>query len=51
MTKQKPTPAAFARPTERLRASPSFVQALTLDGRPYVAKETEPYIQYWLSER
>jgi len=39
-------------PTEdRLRASPSFVQALTLDGRPYVAKETEPYIQYWLSER
>ena len=51
MTKQKPTPAAFARPAERLRASPSFVQALTLDGRPYVAKETEPYIQYWLSER
>lgn len=40
-----------ARPSERLRASPSFVQALTLDGRPYVAKETEPYIQFWLSER
>lgn len=43
-----PTPTP---PTEKLRASPSFVQALTLDGRPYVAKETEPYIQYWLSER
>src|SRR5512140_1194042 len=37
--------------TERLRASPNFVLAFTLDGRPYVAKETEPYIQYWLSER
>lgn len=36
---------------ERLRASPNFVLALTLDGRPYVAKETEPYSQYWLSER
>ncbi len=35
----------------RLRASPSFVLAFTLDGRPYVAKETEPYIQYWLTER
>jgi ubiquinone/menaquinone biosynthesis C-methylase UbiE len=35
----------------RLRAAPSYVQAHTLDGRPYVAKETEPYIQYWLSER
>jgi len=22
-----------------------------MDGRPFVAKETEPYIQYWLSER
>ena len=37
--------------TERLRASPNFVLAFTLDGRPYVAKETEPYIQYWLTER
>lgn len=36
---------------ERLRASPNFVLAFTLDGRPYVAKETEPYIQYWLTER
>jgi ubiquinone/menaquinone biosynthesis C-methylase UbiE len=45
-SKQSGTPAA-----ERLRASPSFVQALTMDGRPYVAKETEPYIQYWLTER
>jgi ubiquinone/menaquinone biosynthesis C-methylase UbiE len=36
---------------ERLRASPSFALAFTLDGRPYVAKETEPYIQYWLTER
>lgn len=38
-------------PTERLRASPSFVLAFTMDGRPYIAKETEPYIQFWLSER
>lgn len=37
--------------TERLRASPSFAQAFSLDGRPYVAKETEPYVQYWLTER
>jgi 2-polyprenyl-3-methyl-5-hydroxy-6-metoxy-1,4-benzoquinol methylase len=37
--------------TPRLRLSPNFVQALTLDGRPYVAMETEPYLQYWLSER
>lgn len=35
----------------RLRASPSFSLTFTLDGRPYVAKDTEPYIQYWLSER
>lgn len=37
--------------TKRLRPSPSFVQALTQDGRPFVAMETEPYLQYWLSER
>lgn len=37
--------------TERLRTSPTFVLASTMDGRPYVAKETEPYVQYWLSER
>ena len=36
---------------ERLRASPNFVLALTMDGRPYVAQETEPYVQYWLNER
>ena len=36
---------------ERLRASPSFALTFTLDGRPYIAKETEPYIQYWLTER
>lgn len=35
----------------RLRASPNFVQTLTLDGRPYIAQDTEPYIQYWLTER
>ena len=37
--------------TDRLRASPSFLLAFAMDGRPYVAKETEPYIQYWLTER
>lgn len=37
--------------TTRLRASPSFALMFTLDGRPYVAKDSEPYIQYWLSER
>jgi SAM-dependent methyltransferase len=37
--------------TCRLRASPGFALTFTLDGRPYVAKDTEPYIQYWLSER
>ena len=35
---------------QRLRASPNFSLALTLDGRAYVAKDTEPYIQYWVSE-
>lgn len=35
----------------RLRASPSFVLAFSQNGRPYVAKETEPYIQYWLTPR
>lgn len=42
-----PAPA----PTTRLRTSPVFVQTATLDGRPYIAKETEPYTQYWLTER
>jgi hypothetical protein len=36
---------------ERLRTSPNFALALTMDGRAYVAKEVEPYIQYWLSDR
>ncbi|MEJ8834902.1 class I SAM-dependent methyltransferase [Ramlibacter sp. AN1133] len=36
---------------ERLRASPNFVLALSQDGKPYVAQETEPYAQYWLSQR
>lgn len=45
-------PRKLSTPSEpRLRASPSFALAFTLDGRPYIAKETEPYIQYWLSER
>lgn len=34
-----------------MRASPAFSQALTLGGRPYVAKDVEPYVQYWLTER
>ncbi len=37
--------------TERLRASAHFVLALSVDGRPYVATETEPHLQYWLTER
>lgn len=36
---------------ERLRASPDFVLAFRQDGKPYVAQETEPYLQYWLSQR
>jgi len=35
----------------RLRAAPGFVQALTMDGRPYVLQEVEPYAQFWLDER
>jgi SAM-dependent methyltransferase len=34
-----------------LRASPGFVQALTMDGRPYVMQDVEPYAQFWLGER
>jgi 2-polyprenyl-3-methyl-5-hydroxy-6-metoxy-1,4-benzoquinol methylase len=41
--------AALAR--ERLRASPNYVLAFCQDGKPYVAQETEPYLQYWLSQR
>lgn len=38
-------------PGDKLRASPSFTLNLTHDGRAYVAKDSEPYIQLWLSER
>ena len=38
-------------PDLRLRASPSFSFALMPDGRPYVSQDTEPYAQYWLSDR
>ena len=40
-----------AAPPQRLRVSPNFALTFTLDGRPYVAKDSEPYIQYWLTER
>jgi ubiquinone/menaquinone biosynthesis C-methylase UbiE len=36
---------------DRLRASPSFALGFAFDGRAYVAKDTEPYVQYWLTER
>ena len=36
---------------ERLRASPNFALTFTMDGRPYIAQDSEPYIQYWLTER
>jgi SAM-dependent methyltransferase len=45
------TTALPALPVLRLRAAPSFVQAQALDGRPFVAKDSEPYTQFWLSER
>lgn len=35
---------------QRLFASPNFVLAFAMDGRPYVAKDVEPYTQFWLSE-
>ena len=35
----------------RMRASPGYALTFASDGRPYVAKDTEPYIQYWLTER
>ncbi len=37
--------------SERLRVSPSFALTFAMDGRPFVAKDSEPYIQYWLTER
>lgn len=36
---------------QRLRASPNFALTLAMDGRAYVAKQVEPYAQYWLNER
>jgi len=36
---------------ERFHASPNFALTFSFDGRPYVAKDSEPYIQYWLTER
>ncbi|MFO1079997.1 MAG: class I SAM-dependent methyltransferase [Reyranellaceae bacterium] len=45
------TDAARALAKRKFRASPNFVLAFSLDGRAYVAKETEPYVQYWLTER
>ncbi len=38
-------------PATRLRANPAFVMASTFDGRSYVARDAEPYDQYWLDER
>lgn len=35
----------------KLRASPNFSVQLALDGRCFVAQDSEPYIQYWLDER
>ncbi len=46
MTAPKATTTA-----DRLRVSPNFAVAFALDGRAYVAKETEPYEQYWLTDR
>ncbi len=46
-----PSPLLRRAQSEHLRVSPAFVLAFSMDGRPYVAKETEPYIQYWLNER
>jgi SAM-dependent methyltransferase len=37
--------------TPVLRAAPGFQQALTMDGRPYLVQDVEPYAQFWLSER
>jgi 2-polyprenyl-3-methyl-5-hydroxy-6-metoxy-1,4-benzoquinol methylase len=47
MNAQKTKPVA----AERLRASPNFALTFTFDGRPYIARDSEPYIQYWLTER
>ncbi len=52
MTKNKmPASKTKTQHIERLRASPSFALTFAFDGKPYIAKDVEPYIQYWLSER
>ncbi len=45
---RKPSPS---RANPKLRPAPGFVLSFSMDGRPFVAQDTEPYIQYWLSER
>lgn len=49
----RPRRAATAvnRTPGRLQLAPSFVQTRTLDGRPYLAKDVEPYEQFWINER
>lgn len=44
-----PQPTSTRAP--RLRVSPAFNLSFAMDGRPYVAKDTEPYVQYWLTDR
>jgi ubiquinone/menaquinone biosynthesis C-methylase UbiE len=42
---------AEAQSSQRLRASPNFTLSLAMDGRAYLAKDVEPYVQYWISDR
>ena len=37
--------------SERLHVSPNFVVRFSQDGKPHVAKQVEPYIEYELTER
>jgi 2-polyprenyl-3-methyl-5-hydroxy-6-metoxy-1,4-benzoquinol methylase len=46
-----PTQTPRSAAAQRLRPSPNFALNFTFDGRPYVAKDSEPYIQYWLTQR
>jgi SAM-dependent methyltransferase len=46
-----PKPARAQASEPLLRAAPGFVQALTMQGRPFVMQDVEPYSQFWLSER
>ena len=49
---QPAVPALAVAPgSVRLQVAPSFIQTQTLDGRPYIAKDVEPYEQFWISER